>query len=459
MMQRYEGNSGKAEAGKHHFPEGFVWGVATASYQIEGAWDEDGRGETIWDRYCSIPGNILDGDDGKTACDHYHRYKEDVALMKQMGIRAYRFSIAWSRILPKGYGEVNQKGLDFYSCLIDELLDAGIEPYITLYHWDLPQALQDMGGWTNPDMPRYFMEYARIDAFHDRVKKWITLNEPYCAAFLGNYEGRQAPGLRDFSAAVQVSYHLYVGHGLAVEYFRKQGYEGEIGITLNLMGRLPLTDSEEDRAAAVRADGYLNRWFAEPIVFGRYPEDMVELYRSKGVRLPEFKEEHMKLIGQKLDFIGLNYYNDFYVKADEHVWPLGFKIENPKHIPINDRNWPVTEQGFTNMLLRMKNEYGIETIYITENGTSSHDVVSMEGRVEDGPRKDYLHRHLLALWEAVSQGVNVKGYFQWSLYDNFEWSFGYESRFGIVFVDFHTQERIIKESGRWYSGVIRDNAV
>ena len=460
MMQRYEGNSGKAEAGKHHFPEGFVWGVATASYQIEGAWDEDGRGETIWDRYCSIPGNILDGDDGKTACDHYHRYKEDVALMKQMGIRAYRFSIAWSRILPKGYGEVNQKGLDFYSCLIDELLDAGIEPYITLYHWDLPQALQDMGGWTNPDMPRYFMEYARIvmDAFHDRVKKWITLNEPYCAAFLGNYEGRQAPGLRDFSA-VQVSYHLYVGHGLAVEYFRKQGYEGEIGITLNLMGRLPLTDSEEDRAAAVRADGYLNRWFAEPIVFGRYPEDMVELYRSKGVRLPEFKEEHMKLIGQKLDFIGLNYYNDFYVKADEHVWPLGFKIENPKHIPINDRNWPVTEQGFTNMLLRMKNEYGIETIYITENGTSSHDVVSMEGRVEDGPRKDYLHRHLLALWEAVSQGVNVKGYFQWSLYDNFEWSFGYESRFGIVFVDFHTQERIIKESGRWYSGVIRDNAV
>lgn len=404
MMQRYEGNSGKAEAGKHHFPEGFVWGVATASYQIEGAWDEDGRGETIWDRYCSIPGNILDGDDGKTACDHYHRYKEDVALMKQMGIRAYRFSIAWSRILPKGYGEVNQKGLDFYSCLIDELLDAGIEPYITLYHWDLPQALQDMGGWTNPDMPGYFMEYARIvmDAFHDRVKKWITLNEPYCAAFLGNYEGRQAPGLRDFSAAVQVSYHLYVGHGLAVEYFRKQGYEGEIGITLNLMGRLPLTDSEEDRAAAVRADGYLNRWFAEPIVFGRYPEDMVELYRSKGVRLPEFKEEHMKLIGQKLDFIGLNYYNDFYVKADEHVWPLGFKIENPKHIPINDRNWPVTEQGFTNMLLRMKNEYGIETIYITENGTSSHDVVSMEGRVEDGPRKDYLHRHLLALWEADS---------------------------------------------------------
>ena len=221
-MQEYNDNANRTEPGKRHFPEGFVWGAATASYQIEGAWDEDGRGETIWDRYCSIPGNILDGDDGKTACDHYHRYKEDVALMKQMGIKAYRFSIAWSRILPKGYGEINQKGLDFYGRLIDALLDAGIEPYITLYHWDLPQALQDMGGWTNPDMPGYFLEYSKIvmDAFHGRVRKWITLNEPYCAAFLGNYEGRQAPGLRDFSAAVQVAYHLYVGHGLAVRYFR-----------------------------------------------------------------------------------------------------------------------------------------------------------------------------------------------------------------------------------------------
>ena len=211
-MQEYNDNANRTEPGKRHFPEGFVWGAATASYQIEGAWDEDGRGETIWDRYCSIPGNIQDGDDGKTACDHYHRYKEDVALMKQMGIKAYRFSIAWSRILPKGYGEINQKGLDFYSRLIDTLLDAGIEPYITLYHWDLPQALQDMGGWTNPDMPGYFLEYSKIvmDAFHGRVRKWITLNEPYCAAFLGNYEGRQAPGLRDFSAAVQVAYHLYV---------------------------------------------------------------------------------------------------------------------------------------------------------------------------------------------------------------------------------------------------------
>ena len=446
---------------KRMFPKGFTWGVATASYQIEGAYNEDGRGETIWDRFCSVPGNVLNGADGKVACDHYHRYAEDVKLMKSMGIQAYRFSIAWSRILPNGYGEVNQKGIDFYSRLIDALLEAGIEPYVTLYHWDLPQALQDIGGWANPKMPEYFLEYAKVvfDAFGSRVKKWITLNEPYCAAFLGHWEGRQAPGMHDFSTAVRVSYHMYVGHGLVVDYFRKHGCQGEIGITLNMMGRLPLTDKPEDTAAALRADGYLNRWFAEPILLGKYPQDMMDLYREKGVVLPEFTEENLKLIGQKLDFVGLNYYNDFYVKADESVWPLGFKIENPPFVPVNDRNWPVTENGFLAMLLRLKNEYGVEKIYITENGTSFPDVVSIEGKVEDGGRKDYLNRHIRAMWEAIQQGVNVEGYFQWSLYDNFECAFGYASRFRIGFVDFSTQERIIKESGHWYSRVIRDNAV
>lgn len=446
---------------KRRFPDDFAWGVATAAYQIEGAYDEDGRGETIWDRYCSIPGNVCNGDDGKVACDHYHRYEEDVDLMKSMGIKAYRFSIAWSRILPEGKGEVNQKGLDFYERLIDKLLEAGIEPYITLYHWDLPQALQNIGGWANPKMPEYFLEYAKvvIDTFHDKVKKWITLNEPYCAAFLGNYEGRQAPGIRDFSTAVRVAYHMYVGHGLVVEYFRKCGFGGEIGITLNMMGRLPLTDKPEDIQAAKRADGYLNRWFADPILKGVYPEDMVELYRKKGVALPEFQEEHLKLMSQKLDFVGLNYYNDFYVKSNDNIWPLGFQIENPKYVPVNDRNWPVTENGFLHMLLRLKNEYGVENIYVTENGTSFPDVLTMDGTVEDGSRKDYLKRHIHAMRDAMDQGVNVKGYFQWSLYDNFEWSFGYGSRFGIVFVDFPTQQRVIKESGHWYSSVIRENAI
>lgn len=446
---------------KRRFPEGFVWGSATASYQVEGAAREDGRGESIWDRYCAIPGNVLGGDTGEVACDHYHRYKEDVALMKEMGLKAYRFSVAWPRILPEGRGKINEKGIAFYSALVDELLAAGIEPYVTLYHWDLPQALQDIGGWANPDMPRYFLEFSKIvfERLGGRVKHWITLNEPYCAAFLGNYEGRMAPGLHDFSTAVRAAYHMYVGHGLVVKYFRESGYPGEIGITLNLMGRLALTQSKEDVAAAKRADGYLNRWFIEPIQYGRYPEDMVELYRAKGVVLPDFREEDLALISQKLDFIGLNYYNDFYVRADESRWPLGFSIENPKNIPVTDREWPITEDGFAAMLLRLKNEYGVEKILVTENGASFHDVVGLDGKVHDGARCDYLRRHIIAMHNAMEQGAPVCGYFLWSLYDNFEWACGYSSRFGIVHVNYATQKRTVKESGWWYSGVISENAV
>ena len=445
----------------YKFPEGFVWGTATASYQVEGAVREDGRGESIWDRYCHIPGNVANGDTGDRACDHYHRYREDIKLMKDMGIRAYRFSIAWPRIFPQGRGTVNEKGLDFYSDLVDELRAAGIEPYVTLYHWDLPQALQDIGGWTNPDMTVYFLEFSRavFDRLGDRVSHWITLNEPYCAAMLGYSEGRQAPGIRDFSAALSAAYHLYVAHGLVVREFRNRGMEGEIGITLNLMGRRPLTDSSRDREAAVRADGYLNRWFLDPVVKGSYPEDMKELYRSKGVVLPDFKEEELALISQPLDFIGLNYYNDFYVEADERAWPLGFAIRNPEHIPVTDRNWPITEDGLEHMLLRMKDEYGIRKIIITENGASYHDAVSLDHKVEDGARKDYLRRHLTALHSAMEKGAPVTGYFMWSFCDNFEWSFGYGSRFGIVYIDFATQERIIKDSGRWYSRVIAENGL
>ena len=443
------------------FPEGFIWGSATASYQIEGAAKEDGRGESIWDRYCAVPGNVLGGDTGDVACDHYHRYKEDVALMKKMGLKAYRFSIAWPRVLPTGRGAVNEKGMAFYESLVDELLAAGIEPYVTLYHWDLPQALQDVGGWANPDMAQYFLEYSKLmlSRLGGRVKHWITLNEPYCAAFLGNSEGRQAPGLREFSTAVRAAYHMYVGHGLVVRYFRESGCAGEIGIALNLMGRLPFSDSAADKAAAKRADGYLNRWFADPILKGSYPEDMVALYREKGVVLPEFAPEALALMRQKLDFVGLNYYNDFYVKEDKTRWPLGFAIENPKHMPVTDRDWPITEHGFTDMLLRMKNEYGVENIIISENGASYCDVVSMDGTVDDGPRRDFLRRHILAMHDAIGAGAPVKAYFLWSLYDNFEWGFGYGSRFGIVYVDFATQQRIVKESGHWYENVIARNAV
>lgn len=446
---------------KLFFPDGFVWGSATASYQIEGAAREDGRGESIWDRYCAVPGNVMNGDTGDVACDHYHRFREDVALMKEMGLKAYRFSVAWPRVLPQGTGEVNEKGMAFYSDLVDALLEAGIEPYLTLYHWDLPQALQDIGGWANPEMPEYFLEYSKLlfDRLGDRVKYWITLNEPYCAAFLGNYEGRMAPGLHDFSTAVRCAYYMYVGHGLVVKHFRESGREGEIGITLNLMGRLPLTDKTEDIEAARRGDGYLNRWFIEPIMFGRYPQDMIDLYRSKGVVLPEFRAEHLALMSQKLDFVGLNYYNDFFVVEDKTKWPLGFRIVNPEHMPVNDRDWPVTEEGFTNMLMRMTEEYGVRNILVTENGTSYHDLVNMEGKVVDGARCDYLRRHIRAMHKAIQLGAPVTGYFLWSLYDNFEWANGYSSRFGIVYIDFATQERIVKESGHWYSAVIAKNAV
>lgn len=450
------------------FPSDFIWGAATASYQVEGAAGEDGRGETIWDRYCRIPGNVMNGDSGDIACDHYHRYKEDVTLMKKMGLKAYRFSIAWSRVLPKGRKiadaadeGINRKGLAFYSDLVDELLAAGITPYVTLYHWDLPQALQDIGGWANEEMPRYFLEYSSLlfQTLGDRVRHWITLNEPYCVAFLGNYEGRMAPGLHDFSTALRVAYYQYLGHGLVVKHFRESSMKGEIGIVLNLMGRLPLSDSAEDLEAAKRADGYLNRWFLDPLIRGTYPQDMIDWYVGQGVVLPEFKKEELELIRQRLDFIGLNYYNDFHVTQDLSKWPVGFKIQNPKYVPVNDRNWPVTEQGFADMLIRMKEEYGIEKIIISENGTSFPDVVSLDHTVEDGARKDYLRRHLLALHQAMEAGVQVTGYFLWSLYDNFEWSNGYSSRFGIVFVDFATGERIVKESGHWFSGVIARNGV
>ena len=446
---------------KLFFPKGFIWGSATASYQIEGATREDGRGESIWDRYCAIPGNVANGDTGDVACDHYHCFREDVALMKKIGMKAYRFSVAWARVLPMGIGEVNEKGMAFYSELIDALLEAGIEPYLTLYHWDLPQALQDVGGWANPKMPEYFLEYSKLlfNRLGNRVKKWMTFNEPYCAAFLGNYEGRMAPGLHDFSTALRCAYHMYVGHGLVVKYFRDYGVEGEIGIALNLMGRLPLTDKPEDIEAARRGDGYLNRWFIEPIMLSRYPEDMINLYRNQGVVLPPFKEKEILLMSQKLDFVGLNYYNDFFVVEDKTKWPLGFRIVNPRHMPLNDRDWPVTENGFTNMLLRMTNDYGVDNILITENGTSYHDLVSLDGKVYDGARCDYLRRHIRAMHHAIELGAPITGYFLWSLYDNFEWAYGYTSRFGIVYVDFKTQERIIKESGHWYSNVIAQNAV
>ena len=435
------------------FPEHFQWGVASASYQVEGAVCEDGRSESIWDRYCSIPGNVANGEDGSVACDHYHRFREDVSLMKSMGVRAYRFSIAWPRVCPYGDDTVNPKGLTFYSKLVDELLAAGITPYATLYHWDLPQCMQDIGGWTNPDMPRRFEQYCRavMDGLGDRVHHWITLNEPYCAVFLGHYEGRQAPGLHDFSAALLAAHHMYLGHARVVRYFRESGKTGEIGIALNLMGRHPLTDDALDQKAALRADGYLNRWFLDPLFKGDYPGDMVDWYRSKGCHVPAFNAEEKRLISQPLDFLGINYYNDFWVEHTPDAWPLDFRVLTPPGLPTNDRNWPITEEGFHTMLMRLHQQYQPAKILITENGTSTNDSPDLRGCIMDMDRVDYLNRHLLQLHRAIQDGAPVFGYMHWSLMDNFEWSFGYKSRFGLVHVDFKTQKRTIKQSGLTYA--------
>jgi beta-glucosidase len=440
------------------FGKDFVWSVASASYQVEGATSEDGRGESIWDRYCSIPGNILNGENGNIACDHYHRYKQDIALMKEIGVNGYRFSISWPRIIPEGTGVINKKGIGFYEDLIDELIKNGIEPYVTLYHWDLPQALQDQGGWANPAIVDAFLEYAKIvmNRFNGKVKHWITLNEPYCVAFLGNYVGRQAPGITDFSTALRVAYFEYVAHGKVVSWFRENNISGEIGIALNLMGRLPYSDSQENIEAAKRADGYLNRWFIEPIMFGRYPQDMIEWYQQKGVVLPPFDEQEIALMNQQLDFIGLNYYNDFHVVEDKSAWPIDFSIKNRPFVPVNSRQWPITEGGLFDMLMRMKNEYGVDRILITENGTSTIDTISVDGAVHDSERVDYLARHVAVMRKAIANGVNLIGYNVWSITDNFEWSFGYDSRFGLVYIDYATQKRILKDSGKWYRDLIKE---
>ncbi|MDD2978432.1 MAG: GH1 family beta-glucosidase [Hespellia sp.] len=445
----------------YQFPKNFLWGSATASYQVEGAVKEDGRGETIWDRYCKCPGRIKNGDTGEIACDHYHRYKEDVQLMKQLGLGSYRFSIAWSRILPEGTGKVSEEGIQFYVDLVDELLKAGIEPCVTLYHWDLPQAMQDIGGWANPKMADYFLEYSKIvfEKLGSRVRKWITLNEPYCVAFLGNFEGRQAPGIQDFSTALQVAYHLYLAHGKTVKYFRESQMAGEIGITLNLMPRHAYPKSEENEQARVWADGYLNRWFLDPLIFKRYPEDMIELYRKKQIKIPDFDKKSMEIIGQDLDFLGINYYNDQFVKRNETCWPLETEPVIPPELQVTDREWPITPDGLEEMLIRLKTEYGVKKIYITENGASFQDVVTEEHTVEDAARKEYLRKHLKAVYRAIQKGVPVKGYYVWSLLDNFEWGFGYTSRFGIIYVDFHTQERIVKASGKWFAKCIAMNGI
>lgn len=443
-----------------YFPEDFIFGVATASYQIEGAWNEEGKGESIWDRFSHTPGNVQDGTTGDVACDHYHRFEEDVALLKELGVDAYRFSISWPRIFPEGKGRVNERGVNFYRSLIEKLQEAGIKPVVTLYHWDLPQKLQDRGGWESEETVAAFTEYARFlfRSFGKEVFLWITHNEPWVASFVGHYEGRHAPGKRDFKAALQVSRNLLLSHGLAVQAFREEKTLGSIGITLNLTPVHLFSDSEEDILAAKRCDGYFNRWFLDPLFRGEFPEDMLLWYEKRGFAFSQLSEEERSLVAQPLDFLGINYYFRRVVgKGEEAVFEVDFF--DPPQSEYTDMGWEIYPEGLYEIVKRVSEEYQPEDIYITENGIALPDQPNSRGRINDQKRIDYLRSHLLALHRAVDEGCPVSGYFVWSLMDNFEWGFGFSKRFGLVYVDYTTLQRIKKASFYWYQKVVKSRRV
>ncbi|MFI1168731.1 GH1 family beta-glucosidase [Streptomyces sp. NPDC020801] len=434
-------------------PDDFLWGTATSAYQIEGAVAEDGRSPSIWDTFSHTPGKIDNNDHGDIACDHYHRWREDIALMRQLGANAYRLSIAWPRVRPEGDGPVNPRGLAFYDELIDGLLEAGITPSVTLYHWDLPQVLQDRGGWPERATAEHFASYASVVAerLGDRVTHWATLNEPSCSAWIGHLEGRMAPGLTDLSSAVRASYHLLLGHGLAAQAIRAASPRAEIGIVNNLSTVFPATGRPEDEAAAHRHDGHVNRWWLDPVHGRGFPADMREVY---GVDLPE-QPGDPGTIATPLDWLGLNYYFPAAV-ADDPTGPAPrVRTVRRPGVPRTGMDWEIDASGMETLLLRLTHEYGARKIHVTENGSAFADVVRPDGTIDDPERQDYLVEHLAACASAARKGAPLAGYFAWSLLDNFEWAYGYAKRFGLVHVDYWTQERTIKGSGHRYAGIVR----
>jgi beta-glucosidase len=452
---------------RYAFPQGFVWGAATSAYQIEGATGEDGRGESIWDRFAKTPSKIEDGSNGDVACDHYHRWREDITLMKRLGIAAYRFSIAWPRVLPAGRGALNARGLDFYARLVDALLDDGIEPFVTLYHWDLPQALQDEGGWATRSTAEAFVEYAQAVSrrLGDRVRHWITHNEPWCASLLGYQVGRHAPGLSDWGAALAASHHLLLSHGWAAPIVRAHSPSSQVGITLNLCPAVAASSSPEDRDAARHFDGYFNRWFLDPLYRATYPPDMVADYVARG-HLPSegaifVRPGDMEAIATPTDFLGVNYYNRSVVRSDR----IDEEKNQPRTVELapesewTDMGWEVYPDGLFEILDRLRAEYGVSKMYVTENGASYADAPDSRGRVADERRIRFVRDHLIAAHRAIGRGAPLAGYFVWSLLDNFEWERGYGQRFGIHWVDYATQRRVAKESAFFYRSVIEDNAV
>ncbi|HET8843123.1 MAG TPA: GH1 family beta-glucosidase [Ktedonobacteraceae bacterium] len=444
------------------FPDGFLWGAGTYAYQVEGAAFEDGKGESIWDRFCSLPGTILNGDTGLVACDHYHRYRDDIALMKDLGLKAYVFSIAWPRVIPQGRGEVNSQGLDFYKRLLDSLLEAGIEPFVTLYHWDLPQALEDrLGGWLNRETAYAFAEYTDVVTKHlgDRVRRWLTLNEPAVTAFDAYESGEHAPGYRNPRQAWRSTHHFLLAHGLAVPIIRANGHaETQVGITLNFTAIHPATSSEADKSAAHFLDGKYHRWFLDPIFRGEYPADVVE---RLGDLMPEVLPGDLEIISAPLDYLGANYYTRSVVGAS----PDGpdaidnFVYFHQPESEYTTMNWEVYPPGLYEHLMRLHRDYAIPAIYTIENGAAFPDTPTSDGHVHDPRRTAFLREHFLQLHRALSDGVPLRGHCVWALMDNFEWSLGYSQRFGITYIDYQTQQRIIKDSGYWYKDVIAANAV
>ncbi len=433
------------------FPSDFVWGAATASFQIEGAANEDGRSESVWDRFCATPGKVRNGDTGAVACDFYHRYSDDIALMRELGLDAFRFSIAWPRVLPDGRGRINQAGLDFYDKLVDELLGNGIAPYVTLFHWDTPQVLDDAGGWPVRDTIDAFAEYVEAVSARlgDRVAHWITHNEPWVVSWVGHGWGHHAPGRESEADALATAHHLLLSHGRAVEILRRNSPAAQVGITLNLDNPYAASDSPEDTAAARWVDGLHNRWFLDPLFRGSYPEDMLEAWAPI---MPEVRDGDLELIATPIDFLGVNNYTSPLVSADEHGGRS--QIVRRTDVDRTDMGWEVVPEGLHDLLVRLHHDYQPPAIYVTENGAAYPDVRGHDGSVNDPERQAYLEGYLAGAARAVAEGVPLRGYFAWSLFDNFEWAWGYWKRFGLIYIDYATLERVPKGSFYWYRDFI-----
>jgi beta-glucosidase len=435
-----------AESNKH-FPPGFVWGVATSSFQIEGAASADGKGPSIWDQFCAVPGAIADASDGNIACNHYESWSEDVDLIAKLGVDAYRFSISWPRVRPGGSGPWNKKGLDFYERLIDKLLQRGIKPYLTLNHWDLPAELQAQGGWGHRDTVHRFIEYASGMArcVGDRVEMITTHNEPWVIAVLGHETGIFAPGIKDRAVAMQAAHHLLLSHGLALQALRAEGCRAKLGIVLNVSPVQPATESAADLEKAHLEDGRLVRWYMDPLFKAEYPADVLDYL---GADAPRIEAGDMKAIATPMDYLGINYYSRSVVSAAAD-WKA-----NDSGYGVTDMGWEIYPRGLTDVLLRLQRDYPVPPLSVTENGGAFKDRV-VDGQICDAERTDYIARHIDAVGEAIRQGVRMEGYMVWSLLDNFEWAAGYEKRFGIVHVDYASQKRTLKGSALWYANFLR----